>query len=93
VAVYAALLWATAPGRTKRQASLVICISRFEALPHTFLPELIIAAIQARMGWNVKQERLNRGSRIGQHLFVNRDCYSVRSASSSAEEEAAAAQQ
>ena len=33
----AVLHWATAPGRTKRLASLVICISRFEAVPHTFL--------------------------------------------------------
>ena len=38
VAVFAALHWATASGRTKRLASLIICISRFEAVPHTFLP-------------------------------------------------------
>src|SRR5664279_5418137 len=38
VAVCAALHWATASGRTKRLASLIICISRFEAVPHAFLP-------------------------------------------------------
>jgi hypothetical protein len=38
VAVCAALHWATASGRTKRLASLIICISRFEAVPHALLP-------------------------------------------------------
>ena len=38
VAVVAVLHWATASGRTKRRASLIICISRFEAVPHAFLP-------------------------------------------------------
>src|SRR5664279_1017470 len=38
VAVCAALPWATASGRTKRLASLIICISRFEAVPHALLP-------------------------------------------------------
>src|SRR6059036_721825 len=38
VAVVAALHWATASGRTKRLASLIICISRCEAVPHTILP-------------------------------------------------------
>ena len=38
VTVVAALHWATASRRTKRLASLIICISRFEAVPHTFLP-------------------------------------------------------
>src|ERR1035437_3804162 len=38
VAVCAALHWATASGRTKRRASLIICISRFEAVPHALLP-------------------------------------------------------
>jgi hypothetical protein len=38
VAVFAVLHWATASGRTKRRASLIICISRVEAVPHTFLP-------------------------------------------------------
>ena len=37
-AVYAALHWAATPGRTKRLASLVICFSRFEAVPQTLLP-------------------------------------------------------
>jgi len=37
-AVFAGLHWATASGRTKRRASLIICISRFEAVPHAFLP-------------------------------------------------------
>src|SRR2546426_5528204 len=34
----AALLWATAPGRTKRPASLIICFSHFEAVPQTLFP-------------------------------------------------------
>jgi hypothetical protein len=38
VAVVAALHWATATGRTKRLASLIICFSRLEAVPHTILP-------------------------------------------------------
>ena len=38
MAVYAALPRATASGRTKRLASLVICISRFEAVPQALLP-------------------------------------------------------
>ena len=38
VAVFAGLHWATASGRTKRRASLILCISRFEAVPHAFLP-------------------------------------------------------
>ena len=38
VAVFAALHWATAAGRTKRLASPIICISRFEAVPHALLP-------------------------------------------------------
>jgi hypothetical protein len=38
VAVVAALHWATASERTKRRASLIICLSRCEAIPHTLLP-------------------------------------------------------
>ena len=38
VAVFAALHWATASGRTKRLASLIICISRLKAVPHALLP-------------------------------------------------------
>src|ERR1035441_4356457 len=38
VAVCVALHWATASGRTKRLASPIICISRFEAVPHALLP-------------------------------------------------------
>jgi hypothetical protein len=38
VAVSAVLHWATAPGRTKRRASLVICSPQVEAVPHAFLP-------------------------------------------------------
>jgi hypothetical protein len=38
VAVVAALRWATASGRTKRLASLIICISRLKAVPHALLP-------------------------------------------------------
>ncbi len=34
----AVLHWATALGRTKRLASLVICSSQFEAVPHALLP-------------------------------------------------------
>ena len=37
-AVVAALHWATAPGRTKRRASLIICFSRLEAVPQTLSP-------------------------------------------------------
>ena len=37
-AVCAALRWATASGRTKRRASLIICFSLIEAVLHTFLP-------------------------------------------------------
>jgi len=38
VAVRPALLWATVPERTKRLASLIICFSRLEVVPHAFLP-------------------------------------------------------
>src|SRR5438093_13176349 len=34
----AVLHWATAPGRTKRLASLIICSSQFEAVPQALLP-------------------------------------------------------
>ena len=38
MAVRPALHRTTVPGRTKRLASLVICISRLEVVPHVFLP-------------------------------------------------------
>ena len=38
MAVFTALHWATVPRRTKRLASLIICSSRIEAVPHVFLP-------------------------------------------------------
>jgi hypothetical protein len=38
VAVCVALPSATTPGRTKRRASLIICFSRLEVVPHTLSP-------------------------------------------------------